>query len=442
MCLLPMWNMAPLVAGGAEAFACHALGVAVGCAALALATRGRGGGGILGSAPLTWVATAAVALSALPLMAATGGWSAPACSAAGGLASAYLFCRWFLVYRGFPAGRALCLLLAGLALTTALRGLLRLALGAGRPATLALLCALVALSTCALRSEERTGRVARLGREAMPLPEPPRSRVPGVLAEVAALGFSCGLLFVDTVRADGSGAPLAVALAAQVACYLALLAWYRLPAAAGAKAAILNSLLLALCAAVFATTCFPQLAEWMTAPLALVLRAGVLVLVLVRLFATSLQPHVPAAAVFCAGIGTYELASLAAMAVRRGLVGALQTAGLPSNLLLFAMFCLIALLANATMRRSVSVAAAAGRAEAGAGHSSAEQRCEAFAAAHGLTAREREVLVLLCKGKSQPEIASALGVSANTVASHVKQVYRKGDVHTRQDLILAVLGDE
>lgn len=53
-----------------------------------------------------------------------------------------------------------------------------------------------------------------------------------------------------------------------------------------------------------------------------------------------------------------------------------------------------------------------------------------------LTAREREVLGLICEGRSDPEIATALGVSRNTVRNHVSALYAKLDVHRRGDAIV------
>jgi DNA-binding CsgD family transcriptional regulator len=42
-----------------------------------------------------------------------------------------------------------------------------------------------------------------------------------------------------------------------------------------------------------------------------------------------------------------------------------------------------------------------------------------------LTARETEVLLLLARGRTYVQVADELGVSLNTVASHVKNLYRK-----------------
>ena len=46
-----------------------------------------------------------------------------------------------------------------------------------------------------------------------------------------------------------------------------------------------------------------------------------------------------------------------------------------------------------------------------------------------LTLREADVVRLLASGCTYAEIAERLGISAHTVASHVKNAYRKLDVH-------------
>lgn len=53
----------------------------------------------------------------------------------------------------------------------------------------------------------------------------------------------------------------------------------------------------------------------------------------------------------------------------------------------------------------------------------------------GLTEREAEVLEHLLHGRSRPRIAQMLGVSENTINSHVQHIYRKADVHSYQELL-------
>jgi DNA-binding NarL/FixJ family response regulator len=51
-----------------------------------------------------------------------------------------------------------------------------------------------------------------------------------------------------------------------------------------------------------------------------------------------------------------------------------------------------------------------------------------------LTEREKEILHLLIKGNSYKEIASTLFISVETLNSHIKNIYRKLNVHSRSEL--------
>lgn len=59
---------------------------------------------------------------------------------------------------------------------------------------------------------------------------------------------------------------------------------------------------------------------------------------------------------------------------------------------------------------------------------------------YGLSARELEVLELFAQGRSANWIADHFVISKNTVRSHLRNIYTKLDVHTRQEL-LDFLGD-
>jgi len=53
-----------------------------------------------------------------------------------------------------------------------------------------------------------------------------------------------------------------------------------------------------------------------------------------------------------------------------------------------------------------------------------------------LTVREREVLVLICEGLTDANIAKRLSVSLNTVRNHVASLYRKLGIHRRSEAVI------
>ena len=55
----------------------------------------------------------------------------------------------------------------------------------------------------------------------------------------------------------------------------------------------------------------------------------------------------------------------------------------------------------------------------------------------GLTAREREVLTLLADGLGNKQIAARLGISANTVKTHLELLFEKLGVSTRAQAVAA-----
>jgi DNA-binding NarL/FixJ family response regulator len=56
-----------------------------------------------------------------------------------------------------------------------------------------------------------------------------------------------------------------------------------------------------------------------------------------------------------------------------------------------------------------------------------------------LTEREREVLDQLCKGKSYKMVADALNITHDTVRHHIKNIYKKLEVHSVSEAILKTM---
>lgn len=92
------------------------------------------------------------------------------------------------------------------------------------------------------------------------------------------------------------------------------------------------------------------------------------------------------------------------------------------------------------------VGAASGRAGRGAVRASEAgelaARCEAVAQRCELTPRERDVLVLIARGRTLSVIARELGIAEGTARTHMGHIYAKLGVHRQQELIDLVEAQE
>jgi len=55
---------------------------------------------------------------------------------------------------------------------------------------------------------------------------------------------------------------------------------------------------------------------------------------------------------------------------------------------------------------------------------------------HALSARETEVVSMICRGASNQQIARALFLSPNSIKTYIRSAYRKMGVHTRSQAVL------
>lgn len=100
---------------------------------------------------------------------------------------------------------------------------------------------------------------------------------------------------------------------------------------------------------------------------------------------------------------------------------------------IFIFMVLVTFLSPRDKPNKTSVPAAISEADA-----SVEARCVLLASQIGLTPRETEVLTLLAHGRSVPYIEGNLVLSKNTVKTHVKHIYQKAGVSTKQELITLI----
>ena len=64
-----------------------------------------------------------------------------------------------------------------------------------------------------------------------------------------------------------------------------------------------------------------------------------------------------------------------------------------------------------------------------------DARCDLLAGKARLTPRERDVMRMIARGRSNAEIAAELGIAQGTVKHHTSNVYRKLGVYDRQELV-------
>ncbi len=66
---------------------------------------------------------------------------------------------------------------------------------------------------------------------------------------------------------------------------------------------------------------------------------------------------------------------------------------------------------------------------------SAERALDVFAERYRLSPREREIVGLLSRGRDVPYIEQELVLSKSTVKTHIRHIYEKCGVSSRQDLL-------
>ena len=67
-------------------------------------------------------------------------------------------------------------------------------------------------------------------------------------------------------------------------------------------------------------------------------------------------------------------------------------------------------------------------------------RFDALARQHGLTPREREVLELIARGRNRQYVAEKLVISEGTAKTHIKRIYAKLGIHSREELLDLIQG--
>ena len=111
--------------------------------------------------------------------------------------------------------------------------------------------------------------------------------------------------------------------------------------------------------------------------------------------------------------------------------------GLSTEQLLFIVLVLASalVLSLSFIPRSASARPAAGPAASTQKERDIAEVVQDLAAAKGLTPRETEILEYLARGRTEPYIREQLWLSRSTVSTHVKHIYQKLGIHSKQEII-------
>ena len=140
---------------------------------------------------------------------------------------------------------------------------------------------------------------------------------------------------------------------------------------------------------------------------------------------------------FSSGWGAFTLVNT--LSTKIGLaIGAGQGTGFALyNVAMVACFAVLILVE--LLPRRLAIASQPGSGTSGPSSEDAlAARCQKLAREHGLTARELDVLVPLVRGRSAASIASALGMSTETARTHIRHIYQKTGIHSREELMDAI----
>lgn len=145
---------------------------------------------------------------------------------------------------------------------------------------------------------------------------------------------------------------------------------------------------------------------------------------------------------FSFGFGVYGMGLALGAVLSRTLPSTSASVQAASLAVAYALFLAGAVITKAARRekpKPVPVVAARGSRAMSDLEACLEKYCDQLADGHDLTSQEKRVLFELACSKSLKAIADDFGVSLNTVKTHTSHIYRKLDVHSREELMHLVI---
>jgi DNA-binding CsgD family transcriptional regulator len=409
---------------------------------------------------LSWACV--LAMSSVPLFLTFPHLLTPAFSVCFGLLSgagaAYLFSLWFYLYCTFDAKPAVNLVLLCMVFSAFIRLALVLLLGVWPLSVYAALLLLPVgslifmLKTASLlkyRSKQAGDRHARpettitvesrgmIGTSATES-SPSRDAWPALIALTLEL-FFYGLTFgvLHNVIADWSTSTGAHMLGQifRLVLPLVLQLWVNAHGAnTRRRVLVMRTLLLSTTFFALVLAFFGKAVDVVAPAIILAARnlvATLLYLTMFRVLRDIRNPYV----VYNLGRATYEFALVGGLFLLSQAGLAEIIADLPTNIVYFIVACVFLLLLNSFSRTTSSLRREIVVDEKHVETTSSDKQCLEIGKRFRLTEREIEIMQFLCSGRSKKQIAGRLYLSEDTVRYHTKQIYRKLDVHNKQQLL-------
>ena len=418
--------------------------------------KGRKGLFVRAAMPGVLTAVAAVVMSGCAFFAVFGVAWGPVTSLfalAGGAGNSYLFCRWIEVYGRGSVQRGLALTFVAYALSGVARLMLSMIGDVSTAGVAAILagCAMMSAGCLVIMGRAGTDAVApdvlhgRLGMDAPSGSGGSAWRIFAVPTALVACELALYGLVFGTLRtgmdewANGSFA-LGLGYLLRAVVPLLLLGWLLAPRWGRRGELVVWSASLAVVFALLFLVFLGNAAMVVVSAVTLAARGLVTLLVYVRVFSLLRRCAVRPAVAYGVTRGAYEIAFIGGLALCAALRGRGLVSAEAFDIVCFVVSCmLVLLLASFTRALRTPLEGAVGEAGASTGKEDGlDGRLRILADVHALSPREIEVMRRLVRGHTKRHIADELCLSEDTIRYYTKQLYRKLDIHSRQDLLLRV----
>ncbi|WP_417142258.1 response regulator transcription factor [Raoultibacter massiliensis] len=351
---------------------------------------------------------------------------------------AYCFSRWFAAFCTAPLKTAASYTLLAFSLSSCIRFLLVLLYGIA-PFAVGIALAIAPFLSAALL--QRVPAAPLQGNA--PLFDPSATtpklgkRVLGfaiIGIEIVTYGFVFGLLRNGISEWSTSTSSMLVGHLLRIVLPLLLFFWLAARAHSARGDGWLRSMLLIIVVILLAGLFFGGMAESVLSAIVLAMRSFVSILIYLLLFDAMKHTGLHPCIVYGIGRALYELSLVAGLFVYRQAMVTGFSESLPFNVIYFAISCVALLLLNSFSRTTKLAPAPSIPFEP----NSIDMQCNRIATSYALTNRELEIMKMICRGRSKKYIAGELFLSEDTIRWHTKQLYRKLEIHNRQELLTKI----